>query len=38
MIIDIIHTAMEIDRQKFEDAIFQNESKILESVIINLKK
>ena len=38
MIIDNIHTAMEIDRQKFEDTIFQNESKILDSVLYNLTK
>ena len=38
MIIDNIHTAMEIDRQKFEDTIFQNESKILDSVLYNLNK
>jgi hypothetical protein len=38
MIINNIHAAMEVDRQKFEDAIFQNESKILDSVLYNLKK
>ena len=38
MIIDNIHTAMEIDRQKFEDTIFQNESKILASVLIKKNK
>lgn len=38
IIINNIHTVMEIDRQKFEDAIFQNEFKILDSVLYNLTK
>lgn len=37
MIINMIHDVMEVDRQKFEDQIFQNETEMLNNVIAKLK-
>ena len=37
MIIDKIHSVMEIERQKFEDQIFKNETEMLNNVLSNLK-
>jgi len=36
MLVDLIEGAMEIDRQKSEDVIFKNETRMLEAVINNL--
>ena len=37
VIVELVHKVMEVDRQKSEDKIFKNETKMLESVISNLK-
>ena len=37
MILDIIDNFMEIERQNSEDRIFQNETKMLDKVLISLK-
>ncbi len=37
MIVDKIHGVMEVERQKFEDQIFQNETEMLNNVLSNLK-
>ena len=36
IIINKIHDVMEIERQKFEDQIFQNETEMLNNVLTNL--
>jgi len=38
IILNKLHTAIEKDRQKFEDRIFTNETEMLNRVIDNLKK
>lgn len=38
IILNLIDEVMEIDRQKSEDKIFLNETKILDSVLCNLKQ
>ena len=37
MVLNLIDEVMEIDRQKFEDKIFQNEAKMLDKVLLNLR-
>tara|TARA_R110000868_G_scaffold1452_5_gene11417 strand:- start:2169 stop:2528 length:360 start_codon:yes stop_codon:yes gene_type:complete len=37
MILNLVDEVMEVDRQKFEDKIFQNESLMLEKVLLNLR-
>ena len=36
MLVDLVEGAMEIDRQKSEDVIFKNETRMLDVVINNL--
>lgn len=37
MILNIVDEVMENDRQTFEDKVFQNESKMLDKVLLNLR-
>jgi hypothetical protein len=37
IILNLVDAVMEVDRQAFEDKIFQNESKMLEKVLLNLR-
>lgn len=37
MILNLVDEVMEIDRQKSEDKIFQNETKMLDKVLLNLR-